>query len=364
MDFSGTPRENLLRAAGILEGGFDEIFAGYMGELRAMHSPLLEDAEIGEQLKTQARMALKDAAAILRGEYRRAGLPDDGLSEAVAASRARRSVHPSESLRAVTALLRAALSVVADELPTSPTSRKEVAAVAVALHEGIMARVTRAAIAYGDYLLGEVHRAHADERRRIGRELHDRVAHSIMVVFRNLELYEMYAEQGQPAKARQKLESAKRAAQETFETARSLSFELRSPPTDKGLKAAIADLLATSVRQGTCPVVAVRGDERLVPAHVRDELFLILREAVLNAVSHSEARSLSVEIAVGRDRVEALVEDDGRGFESGESDRPAGTGLASMRERAALLGGTFRVASRAGGGTSLSVSVPLARGRT
>lgn len=372
-------------AAGVLEERFEEIFAAYEERLSGAKSPLVAEAAAREQLKAQARRVLEDAARDLRRGVPSAGglgspeAPrgdEDGLSAAIGASRARAGVHPIESIKAVIALFEAALSAVVGEIEGGSASRREdpareVAAVALALQRSIMGRMTEASAAYGYYLLNRARRSQDDERRRVSRELHDRVAHSIMVAYRNLEMYEMY-ESEDPQKARAKFELAKRTAQEALKVTRDLSYELRASSAEEGLEAALSDHLRANAPGGVEVRVSAEGDESLIAPEVRDELFLVLREALRNALAHSGARKITVELSTTRDRFEAAVEDDGRGFdpeERGEASPEAraragarsGTGLASMQERTALLGGAVRTRSSRDHGTRIEFSVPLPR---
>ena len=355
--------DNLSNAsADILEERLEEVIEAYEGLLLKMGSPLVAEEETREQLKGQARLVLREVVASLRG----VGTPgpqqdEDGLSETIGVSRASANVHAIHSLRAVVAFSEAALSVLVAHLPPSPTSAGEVAVVALAIERIFMERVTRAALAYGNYLLARVHESHADERRRISRELHDRVAHSMMATFRSLELYEMY-ETKDPPKARAKLELAKGTTREALELTRSLSRELRSTSAEEGLEVALADLLSAAAPEGMRSWVSVEGDEALIPPQVRNELFLTLREGVRNAVSHSGAATMSVKLRITEDHVRATVEDDGRGFDPAGTASD-GTGLASMRERVTLLGGNLGLASTSGEGTRVEVSIPLPRNR-
>lgn len=199
-----------------------------------------------------------------------------------------------------------------------------------------------------------------DERRRISRELHDRIAHTILVVFRNLELVEVY-EQRDPAKARAKREAAKAAAHRALEATRDLCRELREPLAGTGLEAALADDVLAVAEPDVQATVSVRGDESLLAPPVRDELFLILREALRNAASHSGASRIAVDLSVAGDEVRAVVEDDGRGLEPDGARAARGTGLAAMEERASLLGGTLGLSSSPGSGTKVEVAIPLPR---
>jgi signal transduction histidine kinase len=356
---------HLNAVADVLEARSEEVIAAYEERLLAMKSPLIAEAETRKQVMAQARAVLKEVVANLHGIEAPSDKPqgEDRLSETIGVSRASGNVHAVHSLRAVVAFSEAALSVIVDNLPPSPTSRKEVAAVALAIQKIFMERVTKAALAYANYLLEKSHESHADERRRISRELHDRVAHSIMVAFRSLEIFEMY-ETKDPSKARAKLELAKSTTQEALELTRSLSRELRSTSAEEGLEVALSELLSVSVSQGIRSRVSMEGDESLIPHQVRDELFLILREGIRNAVTHSGASTIAVEVYITEDRVRAAVEDDGQGFELGEeATRASGTGLASMKERATLLGGTVNLASTLYKGTRVEILLPLPGGR-
>jgi len=107
--------------------------------------------------------------------------------------------------------------------------------------------------------------------------------------------------------------------------------------------------------------IRVDGDEAGVPGHVRGQLFLMLREAVRNAVSHSGCGSLSIGLDIAPERIVGSVEDDGQGFDAAAGN--GGVGLRSMRERAALLDGDLKLDCEPGRGTRVELSVPLTEGR-
>ena len=97
----------------------------------------------------------------------------------------------------------------------------------------------------------------------------------------------------------------------------------------------------------------------MVPPLGRDHLFLAVREAVRNAVAHSGARRIGVELTITGERVVGVVEDDGRGFDPEKVRREGLGGLAFMEERARLVGGTCTVRSDGREGTRVEVVVPL-----
>jgi PAS domain S-box-containing protein len=202
-------------------------------------------------------------------------------------------------------------------------------------------------------------RAEAEERKRISRELHDRVAHAMGVAHQSLELHEAL-KHSDPEAARAKMSLAKESTIEAMNLTRDLAQELRGAEVKGSLSAALSGLIEAAVPPGVERAVSVEGDEAIVPPYVREQLFVILREGVRNAVSHSEAGRIDVGVRVCSEEVVGYVEDDGRGF--AEEEGATRGGVRSMRERAGLVGGTFRSASGSGVGTAIRVTIPLKGG--
>jgi signal transduction histidine kinase len=202
-------------------------------------------------------------------------------------------------------------------------------------------------------------RIRAHELRRIGRELHDRVAHTMTVVNQSLQLYEVYRERD-PEKAAEKLELAKRMSDEAVQETRDLSRALRvfEGGEELNLEAALSEVLRDVVPLGMEAKLSVVGDEGAVSDEVREQLFLVLREAVRNTVSHSGASRVSVEVRTDQERIVGVVEDDGRGFERKPPEQTEAGGLAYMAERASLLDGTCSIESAPGEGTRVETSFP------
>jgi PAS domain S-box-containing protein len=203
-------------------------------------------------------------------------------------------------------------------------------------------------------------RAEAAERNRVSRELHDRVAHSMGVAHQSLQLYEALAEKD-PVRAHGKLRTAKEMMKTALEQTRNLSMELRRSETEHGLIPALQDLLEVAVPESVRADLSTSGAESRLSAHQRGQLYLILREAVRNAVRHSGCRTLRVRLDITSENVSGYVEDDGRGFEGNGGTR-GGLGLRSIRERVALLQGTVEVYSSPEGGAGVQVQLPLRNG--
>jgi PAS domain S-box-containing protein len=197
-------------------------------------------------------------------------------------------------------------------------------------------------------------RAQAEERRRLSRELHDRVAHDMALVHQSLELHGVL-EESDPERAAAKMELARRTVREALDSIRNLSMELRQPEVRRSLESALADLLRDLVPPSVRAGLSVKGDEALVSPETRNQLFLILREAVRNAVMHSGCARITVKLDLAPERVVGYVEDDGRGFDEAATRR--GGGVTSMRERAALGGAALEISPSPDGGTRVAVTV-------
>jgi len=226
----------------------------------------------------------------------------------------------------------------------------------------VLARLVAEQIERERHLLRKAkERTWAHERRMIGRELHDRVAHTIGGVHQSLLLYEVYRERD-PEMAEQKLELAKRMTGEAMKDTRDLSQTLRvSEGAEEvlGLEAALSEVLRGLVPPEMEGELSVVADESAISAEVREQLFLVLREAVRSAVSHSGASMMSVEVRTDRERILGVVEDDGWGFDQKPRERSEAGGLVYMAERASLLGVSCSIESAPGQGTRVETSFPL-----
>ena len=347
-------------AARILDERFGEIFEHYERLLRETNSLLIVGGgTTPAQLETNARSVLGRAARVLRGEERSLMAVEEEIYRNIESSDEPLNPHPDESFRAGVALCKAAVTVVVRNLaPGAPP--EEIAGIALAVQEIVMDRVSRMVMAsYVDYLLTKVKETQGEERRRFSRELHDRLAHEMTIVTQSLELYRAYRE-SDADRAEGRLTMAEGSANESLELMREFSRELRLSETSDGLRIALENLMSISVPDGVEYEVSVEGEEEHLPDYVRDQLYMVLREGVRNAVAHSGSRRIGVEAAITPTHVTAVVRDHGTGFDP-EDGTTEGLGLSSMEERVSLLGGTFEIVSEPGGGARAEIRLPLVR---
>ena len=101
------------------------------------------------------------------------------------------------------------------------------------------------------------------------------------------------------------------------------------------------------------------GDVRLPPA-VETAVFRIVQETLANAARHARSATVEIELGLCEEWLRVQVRDDGVGLLAGDAPGASrGLGLAGMRERARLLGGSCSIASARGGGTCVTVELPV-----
>jgi len=357
-------RQDSVDAAAVqrVESTRGSILATYEDALRRSGSPLLNSEESRQQCLDQASNLVTDICESLRLREVRFATATLPLSRNIGAHRAASGVHPKESLAAALLLYDVVLTMVTRAIGESVTDPREAAELiltaASALYRGLMVRLWEGSAAYAGLLLNRVHEAHLDERRRIVRELHDRVGSGISAASRNLELYQIYSGRD-PVRAGEKVAVAERIMREAVESVRQFVADLRPSGHPEGLEKSLRAYV-DSIEPLDCDVqLTLNGDERWATEEVLDELFLVVREALRNAIRHAQATTIVARIDVAPHFVYVVIQDDGVGFVT--SQQPAkGMGLSSMRDRVALLGGTLTISSQLRRGTSVEATVPLA----
>lgn len=211
-------------------------------------------------------------------------------------------------------------------------------------------------------LIFQLLRAQEEERKRISRELHDDLGQALGILKLRIGFLAKQAPEGQTALQKEFAEAVEYLA-DIIEKTRKLSHRL-SPSilADLGLGTALRRLVSQFERLPQFKVISrIEGVDRLLPADAEINVYRVLQEALKNIEDHSEAENVSVLIERVGDSLFFLVEDDGRGFDIEEEPGPRdqGLGIATMRERARMMGATMSLQSRRGGGTRISFSIPV-----
>lgn len=208
----------------------------------------------------------------------------------------------------------------------------------------------------------QVIKALEEERRRIARDIHDGPAQLLAGLVLRVEICQRLLHMDSD-RAGTELEDLKERLRESLGEVRGIIFDLRPLALDElGLAGALrAYLNGLDGRAGLAVMLSVEGEERRLPPALEVTIYRVVQEAVNNARKHAHASRVTVRLAFRAERVEAVVEDDGVGFDVEVATRRGGDhfGLAGMRERVELMDGTLQIASQPGRGTRLSFCFPL-----
>ena len=226
----------------------------------------------------------------------------------------------------------------------------EILAVALAGAAGVTIENTRLLARVAELTLVE-------DRERIAADLHDTVIQRLFAT--GLGLQGTVRAIDDPLAA-QRVQDAVDHLDETIRQIRSTIFALQSPRVKgRSLRDEVLALATEAAASlGFEPRVRFAG---LIDHPVADDLgvqvLAVLREALSNVVRHAGASSVEVGVEVIGDDLVVDVTDNGVGAKSGE--RPGGRGIASLRHRADVLGGTLELSGEHGGGTTVRWKVPL-----
>jgi len=196
------------------------------------------------------------------------------------------------------------------------------------------------------------------ERDRMARELHDTLEQQLSGVALQLDGLDDAIKEN-PGAAAKILTLARRMLRYTRLEARRSVWDLRSKVLEKqGLVAALQNMAESTT--GVKIELQVNGGKVKLPAAVEFHLFRIAQEALANAVKHSQASVITIELEYGAKNLHLIVRDNGCGFDLQATEKFPGPhfGLMGMRERAAKMGGELNLETAPQKGCCLSVTVP------
>jgi len=207
-----------------------------------------------------------------------------------------------------------------------------------------------------------------NERRRIGRELHDETGQSLAAALLNLDLAEKSLGPASPASV-ERISTARQLIRHSLSQVKLLIHDLRpSMLDDFGLVPALRWYVQSHLQGVDLEVeIDLPEENRRLPSGVETTLYRIAQESLGNIARHSHATRALLSLEVQSGYAALAVADNGTGFDPDDVilDREGryGVGLLSIKERAELLGGTARITSAPGRGTQVHVVVPLHGGQ-
>jgi signal transduction histidine kinase len=207
----------------------------------------------------------------------------------------------------------------------------------------------------------EAEEAVAEERRRIAREMHDVVAHSISV---------MVVQAGgarrilasDPGRAEEAAARIRVAGTEALSEMQILLGVLETAPDGAATPTldGLEELVERAREAGLPVTLEVTGERRALSAGAELAVYRVVQEALTNAIKHAGGATTVVSLAWGTDALAVSVADRGDGGPSPQLPG-AGHGLLGMRERLRGFGGDVQTGPREGGGWEVAARLPLER---
>jgi signal transduction histidine kinase len=203
--------------------------------------------------------------------------------------------------------------------------------------------------------------AREEERRRLGRNLHDGLGPSLAAMVLQLEALGDIVDSDR-RRLRQEVARLGERAKAMVAEVREMAYSLRPAPLEQlGLVAALReralDFSTTNETRGGLEVrVDCASDLGRLPAAVEVAAYRVAVEALANTARHASAGTCSVRLRLERKSLVVEVVDDGIGI---TAEQRAGVGITSMRERTAELGGRFTIGGAPGGGTRVFATLPF-----
>jgi len=198
--------------------------------------------------------------------------------------------------------------------------------------------------------------AQDDERRKIGRELHDSVGQSLVAIKMGIArcIQDRAIEEGSA------LDDVLSLLDSTIAEVRTISHLLHPPNLDlMGLRAALG-WYVQGFQQRTCIETELHAPDELpfLSPFASTVLFRVAQECLTNIHKHAQASRVSLRFVIGNGELQLEVNDNGKGFADLDSCRQ-GVGILGMQERLSELGGTLRIESGRDAGSSVFATVPL-----
>jgi len=206
-----------------------------------------------------------------------------------------------------------------------------------------------------------------DVRRELARDLHDGPTQLVAAIAMNLQFIRQMLD-SEPDQVRPEIREMEALAKDASRQLRNMLFDLRPILLEtKGLGPALQTYVHRLIETEHF-AVHFRTASELPPLskQTSSAVFAIVQEAVGNVRKHAHAQNVWLDIECSNGALRVTIRDDGRGFEANEMPANYGLrdsmGMINMRERAAMIEGTFSVESQVGEGTTVHLAVPLHSG--
>lgn len=198
-----------------------------------------------------------------------------------------------------------------------------------------------------------------EEIKRIANELHEGVGQNLYSLLTGLNVLESGV-----IKPEMKMYAREMAQllEKTIQELRLLAVELHPPALDTlGFLAAMKSYLKLYTSTfGIIVQIESTGKERVLPEKNNIAVFRVCQEALANIAKYADTSNVTMNFSWNQDGLRILIQDFGKGFQvEGLLEQRQSSGLAAMKERMLLAGGSCCISSKIGEGTSIEISLPL-----
>jgi len=212
-------------------------------------------------------------------------------------------------------------------------------------------------------LVNKMITAQEDERKRLAADLHDGIIQSLIAIWYRLQRISS-TEETTLKKWHKEIKDLTNILNEQIQEIRRILYDLRPIILDNyGLIPAVEAHLDNITEKYNLPIdFNIKGEKQRLSPKIEVTLYRILQEALTNVIKHAGASSVNVYLDVQNEYVTLSVKDNGQGIINATTDAAQSQdhlGLASIRERALLLGGICSIDSQPGKGTQINVRIPI-----
>ncbi len=202
-----------------------------------------------------------------------------------------------------------------------------------------------------------------EERKRLGREIHDGLGQMLTALKLSLESITPSSS----THTKKRLEDTRALMKSILKEVRRISFNLTPTSLDDfGIVPAVRKF-CQEVNNLSGTSVSFKNETRFVnrlDSHVENNIYRTIQEAVNNAIKYAKAKKIKVVLEHNTKELKITISDDGKGFDyeklkNSDYFKTSGHGIFNMKERIAFINGTFELDSQPGTGTKIIASIPL-----
>ncbi|AEE91838.1 DegS sensor signal transduction histidine kinase [Tepidanaerobacter acetatoxydans Re1] len=213
-------------------------------------------------------------------------------------------------------------------------------------------------------LAAKIIKAQEEERQRVARDIHDGPAQTLANIVIQTDICERLMERDLN-EAKKELNQLKKIVRSSLQELRKIIFNLRPSSLDNLGLQAVTKRYCEEFQEETGIRTEFRffGDKTRLGSEIEVTIFRLIQEALTNVKKHSKAKNCIVKLEFGDGKANLVIADDGVGFEvstKDSSDSEQHFGIMTIKERVALVDGSFNIESEPGQGTKLFATIPFA----